>query len=990
MLYTGYFRNTDISVDPKGQLYKVEIFTNGELYTYHQLTNTQTTWYNITELPEEQSLTLSGTPFTVEYTNDNNNKYKAYKGSTAEVGLVLDNYNFISHGKCQIYVRLLKWKNEVVYQNASVLVNTETSEHLAKTRIIEHKIVSGTELQKTIYYDFIPEYVDSFAYEVEWCGFATPNVYSQPYTKIIEEFTLQCQDVLTTLQYYDYHSEINGITSFQDSIKQSLNQLPNNPIKYIYVTDSVNQAQEFPSSILQQISSINDNWIDESYERKNCLEVISNIMEYLGLTIIQYKDSLYVTTPDAIGKGLKFYYRHDITFINHGWNHILPQRGSANASWVLVGKDINISDNELGASDTKLSTTSTYKKVSLNTDEYYEDNLLINITNDDNLVERFRWDDTLGYMKAYDSDRNIFSHDWPYNYDVENATAQYSGSCYDIAENDVDDTNIASIQQWYYPRDTKSGNYVNQSFTTTSAPQSRSDLFYKVGCSIVDYNATELSDNNAMADYLKSYNGKRCFLFHNTFPQVSASVFGLCVCPLMLDTSKINDYSKAQHVLKFKSKKCYIKSDQSIQIKGNLKFYQNITLPLESGWTFDELLGYKSYMFIWCRIKVHNDANNTDYYVVNDGSVTGKYTWSTTPSWFKLWYDNFVGYNRDADSNDRGTTTAYAFDTQYQFNKNTRGADGTIIRFPDAFEGGEYQQIEFDMRRPWGCGREDKITSETHFYPAQYTVMTDFSMNVIDADEEEYRYESEDNNEFKSEINNLAVDDFNTSSLLISSDYYKNTSKSTVIGLNGDMILTNSATGAGLLPEANYLYGITKSYATSKLKLNITLPFDVTPFDRITWSTQLANKNFAVDKMTIDYAYSDYQLSLIEITLDDITPVIWGAKRTKNFRRNGDNLYNPLPKRNKKLIQSPTESPLNRPSNFSFTVNEYDQVNFVSNRNSLLKLLKFEPYDTTSLILTVPDYMEYDSSHPFRQYVEPSINSNGELVLVYNWSRINN
>ena len=187
MLYTGYFRNTDISVDPKGQLYKVEIFTNGELYTYQELINSQTTWYNITELPEEQSLTLSGTPFTVEYTNDNNNKYKAYKGSTAEVGLVLDNYNFISHGKCQIYVRLLKWKNEVISTQNGSLVNTETSEHLAKTRIIEHKIVGGTELQKTIYYDFIPEYVDSFAYEVEWCGFATPNVYSQPYTKIIEE-----------------------------------------------------------------------------------------------------------------------------------------------------------------------------------------------------------------------------------------------------------------------------------------------------------------------------------------------------------------------------------------------------------------------------------------------------------------------------------------------------------------------------------------------------------------------------------------------------------------------------------------------------------------------------------------------------------------------------------------------------------------------------------------------------------------------------------
>lgn len=986
MLYSGYFRNTDTSVDPKGQLYKVEIFTEGQLYTYR----------NLSHIPLEESITLSANPFVIDYSSDDN-KYKSYKGSTASVGIIMENYGFIAKGKCDIFVRLLKWKNEVSEKSIAGLehlYNSETSERLFKRQILWWR-------------GYVPADVDEFAYTVEWCGYATPNVFNQNFTKVTEEYTLECQDVLTTLQYFDYTSRKKGVSTFKDTITESLHLLPVNPIKKLYVTntkrnpDNFVEGTSFCSSIITQLSTINDNWIDESYVKTNCLDVIDNIMSYLGLTIIQHGDSLYLTTPDAIGQGLKYYYCYTITDDNIVLREREPVVGHLTPSlepgemaefdvltparrvdYYLCGKDIEISNGELGNADTRISTTNTYKKAIITTDEYYENNLALDITNDDSLIERFRWDDTLNYMKLDPDDpvdRNIWSHDYPYNYNMVNKQGEFSGSCYDLAENDVDDTNYASITQYYYPRDTKTetdeGWYAVQNYSQTSKPQSRSDIFYKVGCSIVDYSVKEYGDN-AMTQYMEDYNGTRAYLFHNTAEQVEAgSSWELNIAPLMLDPSHLQAPANAQHVITWKTKKVYMRSNQSINIRGNLEFFQTITMPIPAGWNVDQLKAYKNYMFVWCKLKVHSDRNNQNYYVTNN-SAMGSYRWQTGECWFKLWYDNYVGYDQDADRNDRGTTTVYAFENMFQFTKNTRGVDGTCISLPADFSVGEYQQIEFSMRRPWGCGREEQITSTEHFYPAQYCVMTNFKLNVIDNSETQFRYQAEDNNQFKADVNDLGVDDF-TTSLMVSSDYYKNTSKATVIGLPGDMCIDDTATGSALFPEANYILNIEKSYATSKLMLDITLPYEVTPLDRLTW-TQLPNKVFAVDKMSVDYANHLYSLSLIETNLDEVTADIYSEKRTKNFRRNGDNLYNPLPRRNKKKVEEPEE---NIPIQCFLTLPaDYGYIRYFG-FDTLLKHMWIEPTNNSRELLA--NFASYISPENEGQNTQVEINENGELVITY-------
>ena len=948
MLYSGYFRNIDTSQDPQGQLYKVEVFTDGVLYTY-----------NFLNIPQEQELLLSDSPFVVEYDSDNN-KYKSYKGSTASIGIMMDNYGFISKGKCDIFVRLLKYKNDVVL-NDNYYYNTTTQQYLYKKHIAHR-------------YMFVPAEVDDFCYEVEWVGYATPQVYSQDYTRIQEEYTLECQDVLTTLQYFEYNSTKKGTTSFKDSITEALNTLPIQPINNIYITNTKRIPNN--SALITTLKTINDNWIDESYERNNCLDVLDNLMSYLGLTIIQHKDNFYITTPDAIAQGMKFYYKYDIrpltlggTGMNRG--EIVPIINFPNIGWYLLGKDIEISDGELATNQTKIGTTDTYKKAVITTDEFYDTNLITDINNDDVLEERFRWDYVCTYEEVTGVDRNIISYNYPYNYDIDYTNAKFSGSCFDLIYNDVNDTNYASLTQYYYrrdSRDTDNTQYSVQYFTPIGQPVSISDLIGKVGCSIVDFSAVNINDNMT-SGWMESYSGQRAWLFHTTslpVEEVEALPFETDIVPLMLDPTKLQNASYAQTLISFKSKKVYMRSNQSVNITGNLEFFNNRVLPLASGWAVDQLKAYKPYMFVWCRLKIHNDRYNTDYYVTN--STTG-YTWTTTPTWFKLWYDNYVSLDNDADRNDRGTTTMYAFENMFSFTKNTRGADGTCIELPSAFDGGEYQQIELDIKRPWGCGREDLITSQEHFYPAQYTVMTNFKVNVIDTSETVYRYEAEENNQFKVNVNELGVDDFETS-LLVSSDYYKNTSKATVIGLPDDLCVDDRATGSSLFPEANYILNVEKSYATSKLRLDISLPYEVSPVDRVTWVTQINDKNFAIDQMSIDYAYNRYNLSLIECNLDEVNAEIFSEKRAKNFRRNGDNLYNPLPKRNKKRVNNPEENP-EYDATFNVTTN---RVQLSTESDTLLKHLFFEPTNVIELLATNPDYTDVDYE----------INNQGELIITYN------
>lgn len=946
MYYYGLFRNTDTSIDPKGQEFKVCIFTEGKTYTYRSV------GYDL--FPESVEIRLSGNPFVVDYTNDKSNVYKPYKCSTASVGIILDRINpeFISKGKCDILVMLLKRKNEVVFHPGlnSYYENTITGEKL-------YQIVPRPGSMIIPY--FPPDVENEFCYNIEWVGYATPNTYNQQYTRVIEEYVMECQDVLSTLKYYDYSSEAMGVRTFGESILRSLLLLPNNPISKLYITNTLRIPDTIEKPITDRLSTQNENWVDEDYEWENCLTVIENLMTYLNATIVQWKDSIYITTPDAISNHRGYYYLHEVD--------------SNSRPLVLVEDHYDMSEG-LGKGDTDISTSNTYKKVSVTTNEFYEDNLSIDLSDDNDYLDPISDFDLLRQYKTIENVvRQGLSHAHPYQYyfNSDNSTANFSGS---ILQYNPDMTkNLPYLETYSYWRDGQQGNdndylWIKTNQTTNAVDWS--GCTDRAGCSIVDFGVQEISSEDAMADYFKSYSGRKVFLFHTTSNQIHVGTGTLSYSPLNCPDTYINTTNQdSRKMLHLQTKKVYLKSSQSIQLQGNWTFYQNQTIPHESGWAVEQLKACKPFMFIWMKISVH--AGDTTYYVTNTSS-SQYYSWTTNETYCKVWYDNFAGIDKDTNKRNRRAqmTTTNAFETQFSFTKNTRGADGTCIPLPEGIDG-SYTSINITIARPFGCAVERRVVLDdrVNFFAPQFTVLSDFKVNVIDTEESEYRYSGDFNNEFVGDAYDSAIDDFSKINLMVSSDYYKNSSKATVIGIDNNRI-NNTGSGENNLPEANIISDIVRTYINSRLIMKTTLPKEVSPLTRVTWNTQMEGKTFVVDGLSIDYAYNDYAVNLVEKTLEDMRPHIYSDKKTRNYRRNGDLLFSPLPPKNKRDIEDPEEEEVNV------------QFNVMTDRHlymrgeSLLKDLQFEPYfEDGELHVYSPDYL--------KDRLDIFVNDNGEIILRY-------
>ena len=124
MLYYGYFRSIDTSIDSRGQKYKVEIFTDfSNPYPADKLNP-----YDPSQpIPNEGiEITMTSQPFIVNYTNESGDLYKPYKCSTASVSFLMSNYNpeFFTSNANKIMVALLKERHDL-NKNGNRLYNSD-------------------------------------------------------------------------------------------------------------------------------------------------------------------------------------------------------------------------------------------------------------------------------------------------------------------------------------------------------------------------------------------------------------------------------------------------------------------------------------------------------------------------------------------------------------------------------------------------------------------------------------------------------------------------------------------------------------------------------------------------------------------------------------------------------------------------------------------------------------------------------------------------
>lgn len=142
-------------------------------------------------------------------------------------------------------------------------------------------------------------YRGSSVRDLLWFGYLTPNIYSQEYETDVDLLTLEAIDTIAQLEYIKYDRQNQTMTSFIDIFRYIFDKVdPNKVIRYIVVQDTLSQR-------LNKLSILERNFYDEEGEPQNMNEVLSDILTYLGLTIVQWEDSYYLFDPKALKEGVR-------------------------------------------------------------------------------------------------------------------------------------------------------------------------------------------------------------------------------------------------------------------------------------------------------------------------------------------------------------------------------------------------------------------------------------------------------------------------------------------------------------------------------------------------------------------------------------------------------------------------------------------------------------------------------------------------------------
>lgn len=205
--------------------------------------------------------------------------------------------------------------------------------------------------------------------ELVWTGYATPNLYDQGFELVREKIQIECQDALSTLQYFPYRQANKQVRSFFYIIQKVLSKC--NAYNTFYVSDNSKLINASSSSILKELYISEQNFFDDKGDNETdddvawkCNEILEEICMYLGLTAIAIKDSVYFIDYDTIRVNQDYNYYWKFTVGDYS-----DKGEKVNITYL---KEITAKD--YSSDGATLSMDSVYNKVTIKADIHdYED-----------------------------------------------------------------------------------------------------------------------------------------------------------------------------------------------------------------------------------------------------------------------------------------------------------------------------------------------------------------------------------------------------------------------------------------------------------------------------------------------------------------------------------------------------------------------------------------------------------------------------------------
>lgn len=228
-------------------------------------------------------------------------------------------------------------------------------------------------------------------------GFVEPNTFSQPFVSL-DEFSINCIDVLSALQYYNYKDatidtyktlKANSATvTFRDLILDSIsNALQDDISSYVVLHDrSKGLSSASALSTLFQDLGISESYLyGETYDDVwTSEEVVRQTLQYLSLHIIQHGKTFYIFDWDTLKTR------------RNTWYNLVDLASNAPQS---MPQNVTITGEMHGANDTSITISDVYNQVSVKCELENIENVITSPLDNDSLTSPYSGKQL--YMREY-------------------------------------------------------------------------------------------------------------------------------------------------------------------------------------------------------------------------------------------------------------------------------------------------------------------------------------------------------------------------------------------------------------------------------------------------------------------------------------------------------------------------------------------------------------------------------------------------------------
>lgn len=236
-------------------------------------------------------------------------------------------------------------------------------------------------------------------------GYVEPNTFSQPFVSL-DEFSINCIDVLSALQYYNYKdiklndydtAKVNAeVVPFHQMLLQSLaiatgtqNINPSRVNWRVYYDCSKGTEYGKERTVFADLGISENYLLGDSFDDVwTCEDVISEMLQYLNLHIIQQGDLFYIFDWDTLRNK------------RNTWFELTRNQSVS----MTVPQNVAITGKMHGASDTTITVSDVYNQVSVKCDLNNIEEIITSPFDDDSLISPYSGKQL--YMREYISEGN--------------------------------------------------------------------------------------------------------------------------------------------------------------------------------------------------------------------------------------------------------------------------------------------------------------------------------------------------------------------------------------------------------------------------------------------------------------------------------------------------------------------------------------------------------------------------------------------------------